>query len=45
VRLSQDNQGAFYASLRIVAKLAIVLEVELAELLKMPVGPSQRVKG
>jgi len=34
--LSQLEKGAFYASLKIVAKLAVVLEVEPDELLKMP---------
>lgn len=34
--LSQLEKGAFYASLRTVAKLAAVLEVEPAELLKLP---------
>ena len=34
--LSQLEKGAFYASLKIVGKLAVVLEVEHAELLKMP---------
>lgn len=34
--LSQLEKGAFYASLKIVAKLADVLEVEPAELLKSP---------
>jgi transcriptional regulator with XRE-family HTH domain len=32
--LSQLEKGAFYASLKIVGKLAAVLEVEPAELLK-----------
>ena len=34
--LSQLEKGAFYASLKIVGKLATVLEVEPAELLKLP---------
>jgi transcriptional regulator with XRE-family HTH domain len=34
--LSQLEKGAFYASLKIVGKLAVVLEVEPAELLKLP---------
>jgi transcriptional regulator with XRE-family HTH domain len=34
--LSQLEKGAFYASLKIVDKLAKVLDVEPAELLKMP---------
>lgn len=42
--LSQLEKGAFYASLKIVGKLATVLEVEPAELLKMPVKPGQRGK-
>ena len=35
--LSQLEKGEFYASLKIVAKLAAVLAVEPAELLKTPV--------
>ena len=34
--LSQLEKGAFHASLKIVGKLAAVLKVEPAELLKMP---------
>ncbi len=34
--LSQLEKGAFYASLKIVGKVAAVLEVEPAELLKLP---------
>jgi len=34
--LSQLEKGVFYASLRIVSKLAIALNVEPAELLKAP---------
>jgi len=34
--LSQLEKGAFYASLRIVGKLAITLGVEPAELLRTP---------
>jgi hypothetical protein len=34
--LSQLEKGAFYASLKIVGKLAAVLKVEPAELLKLP---------
>jgi transcriptional regulator with XRE-family HTH domain len=34
--LSQLEKGAFYASLKIIGKLATVLEVEPAELLKLP---------
>jgi transcriptional regulator with XRE-family HTH domain len=33
--LSQLEKGVFYASLKIVGKLAIVLEVEPAELLRL----------
>jgi transcriptional regulator with XRE-family HTH domain len=40
--LSQLEKGAFYASLRIVGKLAKVLNVEPAELLKLPVRKSRR---
>jgi transcriptional regulator with XRE-family HTH domain len=42
--LSQLEKGAFYASLKIVAKLSHVLEVEPAELLKSP-KPSQTKRG
>jgi transcriptional regulator with XRE-family HTH domain len=34
--LSQLEKGAFYASLKIIGKLSTVLEVEPAELLKLP---------
>jgi len=34
--LSQLEKGVFYASLKIVGKLADVLQVEPAELLKLP---------
>jgi transcriptional regulator with XRE-family HTH domain len=34
--LSQLEKGVFYASLKIVGKLVIVLEVEPAELLRLP---------
>jgi transcriptional regulator with XRE-family HTH domain len=34
--LSQLEKGAFYASLRIVARIAVALDVEPAELLKTP---------
>ena len=34
--LSQLEKGAFYASLKIVGKLSAVLDVEPAELLKLP---------
>jgi len=34
--LSQLEKGAFFASLKIVGRLAVALEVEPAELLKLP---------
>jgi transcriptional regulator with XRE-family HTH domain len=34
--LSQLEKGAFYASLKIIGKLSTVLEVEPAELLRLP---------
>jgi transcriptional regulator with XRE-family HTH domain len=34
--LSQLEKGSFYASLKIIGKLSEVLEVEPAELLKLP---------
>jgi transcriptional regulator with XRE-family HTH domain len=42
--LSQLEKGAFYASLKIVGKLAAVLDVEPAELLKLPSKRSARGK-
>ena len=36
--LSQLEKGAFYASLKIIGKIAEVLKVEPAELLKLPKG-------
>jgi transcriptional regulator with XRE-family HTH domain len=36
--LSQLEKGAFYASLKIIGRLAEALGVEPAELLKLPVG-------
>ncbi len=36
--LSQIEKGVYYASLKIIEKLAKVLEVEPAELLKLPPG-------
>ena len=42
--LSQLEKGAFYASLKIVGKLATVLEVEPAELLKIPTSKIPRRK-
>ena len=41
---SQLEKGAFYASLKIVSKLAAVLEIEPSELLKMPPKRSARGK-
>jgi transcriptional regulator with XRE-family HTH domain len=40
--LSQLEKGAFYASLKIVGKLAAVLKVEPGELLKLPQKPRSR---
>lgn len=34
--LSQLEKGVFFASLRIIEKLAVVLKIEPAELLKLP---------
>jgi transcriptional regulator with XRE-family HTH domain len=34
--LSQLEKGVFYASLKIVGRLALALDVEAAELLKLP---------
>jgi transcriptional regulator with XRE-family HTH domain len=42
--LSQLEKGAFYASLKIVGKLAVVLQVEPAELLKLPATKPERSK-
>jgi transcriptional regulator with XRE-family HTH domain len=42
--LSQLEKGAFYASLKIVGKLAAVLAVEPAELLKLPASKGARRK-
>ena len=36
--LSQLEKGAFHASLKIIGKLADVLQVEPAELLRLPAG-------
>ena len=41
--LSQLKKGAFYASLKIVGKLANALQVEPAELLK--ISPRRRARG
>jgi transcriptional regulator with XRE-family HTH domain len=41
--LSQLEKGAFYASLKVVGKLATTLKVEPAELLKLP-AKSERSK-
>jgi transcriptional regulator with XRE-family HTH domain len=40
--LSQLEKGAFYASLKIIGKLAIALGVEPAELLRLP--PKRRAR-
>jgi transcriptional regulator with XRE-family HTH domain len=40
--LSQLEKGAFYASLKIVGKLADALGVEPAELLRLPVKRTRR---
>jgi len=40
--LSQLEKGAFYASLRIIERLAKVLDVPPAELLKVPKSNKQR---
>jgi transcriptional regulator with XRE-family HTH domain len=42
--LSQLEKGAFYAILKIVSKLAVVLEVDPAELLKSPLRKGLRGK-
>ena len=42
--LSQLEKGAFYASLKIVGRLAEALGVEPADLLKMPERRSPRVR-
>ena len=42
--LSQLEKGAFYASLKIVGKLAAVLGVEPAELLRLPSTRRLRAK-
>jgi transcriptional regulator with XRE-family HTH domain len=42
--LSQLEKGAFYASLKIIGKLANVLEVDPAELLRMPERKGARRK-
>ena len=34
--LSQLEKGSFYASLKVIGRLAVALEVEPAELLRMP---------
>ena len=43
--LSQIEKGPFYVSLKIVGKLAAVLEVEPAELLKLQPSKIARRKG
>jgi len=40
--LSQLEKGVFYASLKIIGRLSEVLEVEPAELLKMPTRRTRR---
>jgi len=40
--LSQIEKGAFYASLKIIGRLAEALEVEPAELLRLPSGRPNR---
>jgi transcriptional regulator with XRE-family HTH domain len=42
--LSQLEKGAFYASLKIIDKLAAVLGIEPAELLKLPPKRSRRAR-
>lgn len=42
--LSQLEKGAFYASLKIVGKLALVLQVEPAEMLRLPPKRGNRLK-
>ena len=42
--LSQIEKGAFYASLKIVGKIAKTLDVEPAELLKLPTKRGGRRK-
>jgi transcriptional regulator with XRE-family HTH domain len=42
--LSQLEKGAFYASLKIVGKIANTLKVEPAELLKLPTRRAARRK-
>jgi transcriptional regulator with XRE-family HTH domain len=41
--LSQLEKGAFYASLKIVGKLATALNVEPAELLRLPPKRGRRI--
>jgi transcriptional regulator with XRE-family HTH domain len=43
--LSQLEKGIFYASLKIIGRLAEALDVEPAELLKMPAGDRRRGRG
>ena len=40
--LSQLEKGVFYVSIKIIGKIADVLKVEPAELLKMPERPRKR---
>jgi transcriptional regulator with XRE-family HTH domain len=40
--LSQLEKGAFYASLRIIERISKTLDVEPAELLRLPAGRGKR---
>ena len=40
--LSQLEKGKYHASLKIIGKLAEILKVEPAELLRLPVNPTPR---
>jgi transcriptional regulator with XRE-family HTH domain len=42
--MSKLEKGASYPGLEIIAKLVTVLEVEPAELLRMPLGPPDRMR-
>jgi transcriptional regulator with XRE-family HTH domain len=42
--LSQIEKGVFFASLKIVGKLAVALDVEPAELLKLPPKPGKQAR-
>jgi transcriptional regulator with XRE-family HTH domain len=41
--LSQLEKGAYFASLKIVGKLAVVLEVDPGELLRVPAKKASRI--